>query len=630
MVRAFLRTLIALVIALTSFQAFAHEWVTERSWVEDPTGTMTLAQVQQAPQQPFQSQYFGQGFSDSVFWIRLHISPNLSISNEGLVVRIRPPFIDEVTLIDPLEPRSRFTGSIHPWSQDELRSLNLNFMIPVGDAPRDVWLRLKTSKSTLMLVEVVPLFDAIALDRHQELIFMLYLAVLFTCMGWGVLNWLETRDRMIGAYVIRELFTVIYASAVLGYNRMFFSDMLPSLWFERINDILILLPISVFMWFDYYFLRRFKPNKWLLLLMEIVPGVIIIESALILTGYEPLAFRIASAFVAIAIVLILLTVYSTSSFNDSDDVNAKPVISKFGLRATYTISLGIAIFYRLAHMGVTDGSGPVIYLQLVYPLITSIAIMILLQVRATRLKYRHAEAAIRLAVVERDAVNERAKHEEQTNFLRMLTHELKTPLSVLRLIVDRSLSNNKFGAHATEAISEINAIITRCIAVDKSDSVGITLRLSKVDVNEVVRLCVQVSAIKDRIVMVLSPSLLVLSDYDCLRTVIDNLIDNARKYSPPNSLVEVETMLTERDGCDVWCFTIKNQIGRSGCPDSTRVFEKYYRHENATHQTGSGLGLYLTKSLVQKMGGSVFFTPESNQIVFGFCLPVCPKTHQSS
>lgn len=616
-------------IASTSV-ALANGWILEKSWVEDPEGNLTLLQVKDAPQKDFASEFFGQGFSDSAFWIRLRIAAKTSPAGETLVVRIRPPFIDEVQIYDPLEPSVRATGSIYPWSRDEFRSLNLNFKIPVGDAPRDVWLRLKTSKSTLMLVEVVPLSDAIALDRHQELIFMFYLAVLFTCMGWGVLNWLETRDRLIGAYVIRELFTVIYASAVLGYNRMFFSDMLPSLWFERINDILILLPISVFMWFDYYFLRRFKPKKWLLLLMAIVPSVIIIESALILTGYEPIAFRIASAFVAVAITLILLTVYSTSSFNDSDDVDAKPVISKFGLRATYTISLGIALFYRLAHMGVTDGSGPVLYLQLVYPMLTSIAIMILLQVRATRLKYRQAEAALRLAVVERDAVNERSKHEEQTNFLRMLTHELKTPLSVLRLIVDRSLSNNKLGAHATEAISEINAIITRCIAVDKSDSVGITLRLSEVDVNEVVRRCIQLSTIKDRTVMELSPSLLVLSDFDCLRTVIDNLIDNARKYAPPNSLVEVETVLTARDGCDVWCFTIKNQIGRSGCPDSARVFEKYYRHENATHQTGSGLGLYLIKSLVQKMGGSVFFTPESNQIVFGFCLPVRPKTHQSS
>jgi hypothetical protein len=66
---------VLLALSAAAAAASSREPVSERSWVEDPTGTMTLAQVVAAPQQPLTGPYFGQGFSTSAFWIRLRIDP---------------------------------------------------------------------------------------------------------------------------------------------------------------------------------------------------------------------------------------------------------------------------------------------------------------------------------------------------------------------------------------------------------------------------------------------------------------------------------------------------------------------------------------------------------------------------
>lgn len=95
--------------------AQAHDFVTERAWVEDPAGTMTLAEVQQAPATAFDNKYFTRGFSRSTFWLRLRIDPNASSEHpaaDKLVIRIRPPYQDQVRLYDPLadQDRIRQTG----------------------------------------------------------------------------------------------------------------------------------------------------------------------------------------------------------------------------------------------------------------------------------------------------------------------------------------------------------------------------------------------------------------------------------------------------------------------------------------------------------------------------------------
>jgi len=68
-------------------------------------------------------------------------------------------------------------------------------------------------------------------------------------------------------------------------------------------------------------------------------------------------------------------------------------------------------------------------------------------------------------------------------------------------------------------------------------------------------------------------------------------------------------------------FTIANQVGNSGFPDSNRIFEKYYRSPGAMKSSGTGLGLFLVSNLSQKMGIHCQYVPTPELVRFELWFP---------
>ena len=101
-------------------------------------------------------------------------------------------------------------------------------------------------------------------------------------------------------------------------------------------------------------------------------------------------------------------------------------------------------------------------------------------------------------------------------------------------------------------------------------------------------------------------------DEDKFQQVLTNLVDNACKYSESGKSVEVATSFANSDSVLV---TVKDY----GCgikkEDSEKVFDKFIRLENhLTSKTqGNGLGLYITKNLVDSMGGKITFESVPNK-----------------
>lgn len=621
--------LLAFWFLVASTLASAHEWVVERSWIEDPSGNMTLAQVKQAPQTPLHTRFFSQGYSQSYFWLRLHLVPAAkgdAAPEERLVVRIRPPYQNQIQIFDPLADHVRTTGVRYPWSTDEHQSLNYNFAIPQGQAPRDIWLRLRTDKSTFTVADVLTEREVKQEDRRQEMIFMGYMAILLLYLGWGGMSWWQTRDKLIGAYVVRETVTVFYAFAVLGYSRVFLSDIVSPQILDAVTySAGLLFPFCVF-WFDYKLLKTFKPNRWLINLL----GCLLIvafsgASVMVALGMVAMAVKLMSLFVLAAMLLVIPIALTTSDFTESNDPNTEKLVSKPFLVTIYGVSLLAALSHRLLLMGAPVGTDLLFYSQFFYPLLTGAFFIILLQVRAQRLLRRNQMAASRLVLVEIEAEQEKRQHQEQTNFLRMLTHELKTPLSVLRLITDSALKSHQMSAHADKAINSINGIIDRCMKVDRMTVGPQEFKAVMVDPLEVIVGYLDSANAAARCDLVVNSRRLLQTDPLLFKTIISNLIDNALKYAPPDTLVHIEFGEEGAAQGTSYRIVIENEIGKHGAPDPAKVFEKYYRNPMAARETGSGLGLYLVKTLVERLGGHVAYKTEGNQVCFELKFP-CAAT----
>ena len=113
------------------------------------------------------------------------------------------------------------------------------------------------------------------------------------------------------------------------------------------------------------------------------------------------------------------------------------------------------------------------------------------------------------------------------------------------------------------------------------------------------------------------------ADAQMLSIVLGNLLENAYKYSEVGTPIALAlSSSVGAQGIAGWQWTLENEVGDAGYPDLQKVFVKYYRSANAKSQSGSGLGLFLVKSLLDLMHGRVTYSPLKQRIRFEVWLPV--------
>ena len=91
-------------------------------------------------------------------------------------------------------------------------------------------------------------------------------------------------------------------------------------------------------------------------------------------------------------------------------------------------------------------------------------------------------------------------------------------------------------------------------------------------------------------------------DFVLMVHVLNNLLDNALKYSPSDSPLEVEA---RQEGQQVWISVLDRGIGIPS-EDLERVFDKFYRVQRPEQVTGTGLGLAICKGIVEAHGGRIW------------------------
>lgn len=621
------QALVFLWLAFSVGWVLAGEPVTERAWVEDTSGNMTLAQVMAAPQKPLTGTYFGQGFSASAFWIRLRIDPAQwpdASPEKELVIRLRPVYLDEFQLHDPLAPQGevRYTGDRHSWADDDYQSLNNNFVVPLGSAPRDLWLRLKTTSSTLASVEVLDLKTAHAQDARQLVGALVYLSVLVMCMGWGILSWLSSRDRLVRLYVFREFFMIAYAMVILGLWRVLGSEIVAPAWIDEIGNLAIFMLGFVAIWFDIHFVRQFNPNPvWIKILYGHLLAIFCVLVFRV-AGYVQWALSAYTLVIVLACLSFLVTAMGTQAWSDATD-KQKPVVSKTVLIAYYLLVVFINIAHRLIAMDVLPSIFDAWHMLLLYPLAGSLMMMAMLQLRAQQQLQMQREAQWRIVLAERSAQEEKSKRQEQQQFLAMLGHELRNPLSAVNFLADR---NTREGQQIRRAVQDMNLVLERSVQAERLEEDGFQAHIEKV----------HLPALLQELSQKASPERLQLrmhglpehmqTDRLLLSIVLGNLIDNALKYSPETSVVTCEGERVSHGESPALRFRIANATGPSGMPDEDQLFKKYYRNPAAHQQVGSGLGLYLVRGLLKILGGRIDYVPspagQEQRVVFEVTLPV--------
>jgi signal transduction histidine kinase len=232
-------------------------------------------------------------------------------------------------------------------------------------------------------------------------------------------------------------------------------------------------------------------------------------------------------------------------------------------------------------------------------------------------------AAVAMLVLAALLTIEIRRRNEQDKFLSMLSHELKTPLSVLRMALgtEGSLSANT-RKHAQQSVQDMDTIIYRCLQVDRLQHKGHPQVAQACQVGEVLSALQTASMAPERLQISAQALPMLHTDPQLLSIALNNLMDNALKYAAPHSEIRVSACQQMHKRSAGILITVANTAGSAGMPDAGKVFKKYYRGARAHSMTGSGLGLYLVHTVARLLGGWVRYAPQAQEVRFELWVPL--------
>lgn len=211
--------------------------------------------------------------------------------------------------------------------------------------------------------------------------------------------------------------------------------------------------------------------------------------------------------------------------------------------------------------------------------------------------------------------------ELKTNFISMMSHDLKTPIARIQGMTDVILTDStQISSQQREAVDTIKhsaddllKFISAILNYGRIESEGVQLHLQSRDINnllqEVIRKHEFLAKVKRiQIVSELEPMFPIPMDADLMKQVLSNLVENAIKYSPEDTKIMVSS--EEADGRVV--IQVADQGPGIPQDELANIFMKFFRSKNAKSSPikGSGLGLYLAKYFTELHKGNI--SVESN------------------
>jgi signal transduction histidine kinase len=210
--------------------------------------------------------------------------------------------------------------------------------------------------------------------------------------------------------------------------------------------------------------------------------------------------------------------------------------------------------------------------------------------------------------------------QQQQNFMMAITHELKTPIAVTKLNLETLQKHKLTDAQIQQLISNtlqeagrMNTLCNNLLLASQMEAGDYTLTIEKINISELITESVNdfKTRFPKRIINFGNQADLYLNgDRLLLQMAVNNLLDNAIKYSLKEERVDIE--LKENKEINL---IIKD--GGKGIPDEekNKIFDKFYRIGNlhTREAKGTGLGLYLTKKIVEQHGGNIIVKDNNPQ-----------------
>ncbi len=225
-------------------------------------------------------------------------------------------------------------------------------------------------------------------------------------------------------------------------------------------------------------------------------------------------------------------------------------------------------------------------------------------------------------VVISDISSLRKLEDLRKNLISDISHEIKTPVAVIRAgsetLHSGSIKDPKITSKFTKSILDnserLSEMIEDLLELEKIESGGLVIRKEKllpyVEINKILN-TIEALVVEKKLVVenLIKEDLVIKTDKESFRSIFSNLLNNAIKYSPEGSLISFKYYLDKKSKV----ISIKDNGYGIEKKSIHRIFERFYRSSKArAHTKGTGLGLALVKQLSARIGCNITVQSQIN------------------
>jgi|GEM_PF-1788764 len=612
---------LVMLLSATGFSSLvqADSRILALGWFQDPDGVLGFEQVTGQDFQPFANPLM-KGQYHGTTWVRLRISPGRPAQDHWILRFASRSYMDEIALFDPVgEPMTRYqpryTGDRHAVAPDDYLSLSLGFEIEAGQVPRDLYLRLRSTSIHYLDLALLTPGEARLQDARQMFAAVLLWGFLLAVLIWTIGIWRTDRERVIGAFIIKHTISVIHSFLVLGFGRILLPSLLGNGVLDTVLNYAHLLAAASGFAFELIFLREFHPPRWLWWTAVSLLGLSVAAFVAFFSGRVIEALTLNLYLISLGSFSILLLALTGRIWHEGQTSRAiLPqwlVVSYLGtLLGVVVISVPPTLYPAIN--GVNYSKDPSLS---AYPFLSSLLILILLELRRGGRETVRQETLVRLASAESEAREQARRREEQEKFLAHTSHELRTPMNGILGLTELALAGDSTDQERLEYLKQIAASgqilvdnLTEVLDISKIEAGRLELEQVDFDLNELLEglastwsSLARAKGLDFSLHRAADLPRLVRGDPVRVRQILVNYLGNALKFTASGGI-----------GLAVQCANHKrlrfevSDTGPGLSPEvQARLFQPYTQADRSIQRRhgGTGLGLSICRTLADLMAG---------------------------
>lgn len=635
-----IRLILFLCLAFWQITAFSGSapLLLERAYLKDPGGTLTLESVRDAAFRPYQGNLV-LGFNPGAVWVRLTVAP-AGVENErpaSAVLQVSPYRLDQVELFALSQgqwvTQSRLAFQVSS-AQSSFMSMHSFDMVLPATEPTQVFLRLTHQGFMLASMDLLHTDEMLQAVAKSVRITTASLVMALCLLGLGLVIFLTDRNVLILVYCSFQCSVVLFIASNEGLLAQAAPWVSPEV-LSTFNYFLNPLRVGMTVLLAWALLQPYRPSTAYLRGIQVVLGVCALNALLVLTGQVPLSMRLS---------LIVFSVLPVWEFYGIWTAAQLPLRQRRVLVAgcsVYLVLLILGFFLNRTHvewLPKMDFVQQIGDLRLNGLAIGIIFFWITMEERSAQKKAHRLEVDVlrRQAFI---AHNKQVELDEQSALIDMLTHELKNPLGTVRFAL-ASLKQQDLGhkdllmrlQSIDLSTRRMDDLIERVAHFNKMDRVTATASPTRMDAGSLIHELLGEVSRPEQWQLRVAPATSFCCDRQLLIIILDNLMENASKYALRERPIRIEVRRSSghhagtpedkpEHTAPFTCFEISNHVTPESLPQTSRIFERYYRHPQTASQSGMGLGLSVAKNAAHKIGAHIAYREAGGQVFFTLTAP---------